>query len=553
MSAKVIQGWFLSGRPKLMGLVQPKMMTPVSLQTRNAAQTKIAARMSGPPVPVFAGRPAAVQRHGSGGAFSVEVGPLGLASGGGRPLPEVVRGKMEAALRADFSNVRVHVGPQAERIGAIAFTIGSDIYFAPGRYQPDTLQGQQLLGHELTHVVQQRAGRVRNPLSTGLAVVQDQALEAEADRMGQRAAAHRVAAQAKMLRVAARPSAPMRISPPISTGPGHYRLTAGVGGRQVGSVLVHARDKSAIEVTDLNVAQAKRGYGIGRQLVASAARTGQQFGKSKVILAAQDGASGHLTRWYKEMGFTQTAVNQRGFPQLEAPISRLIAGTAQRKVAWHGPGTLQAMELASSQGSSDDGSEGEEKEGKNVGAFTNVFEFDEGYHSEEEEKVVSYKGLITFYHATTQQTGMKFVVEVTKTHKKSGKTFTSYKTRLEQEYGKGEFGQGFYCTRDLDLAVTIAEYYKQKDPDPNKRGVPWCVVRFTVSRDAFEGCTVVEVPKENYATDAGSFQKTEASGIGIMRGPIKDNATMGRQYKFEGDALDALSGNAVREIVVKKI
>jgi hypothetical protein len=105
-------------------------------------------------------------------------------------LPDAVRGKMEAALGADFSNVRVHVGPQADRIGAIAFTLGSDIYFAPGRYQPDTVHGQQLLGHELAHVVQQRQGRVRNPMGSGVAVVQDGALEAEADRLGQIAAAH---------------------------------------------------------------------------------------------------------------------------------------------------------------------------------------------------------------------------------------------------------------------------------------------------------------------------------------------------------------------------
>jgi hypothetical protein len=117
-------------------------------------------------------------------------------------LPEGVRGKMEAALGADFSNVRVHVGPHADRIGAIAFTIGADIYFAPGRFQPDTVQGQQLLGHELAHVVQQRMGRVKNPLGSGLAVVQDHALEAEADRLGRQAAAHRVAAQAKRARSA---------------------------------------------------------------------------------------------------------------------------------------------------------------------------------------------------------------------------------------------------------------------------------------------------------------------------------------------------------------
>ena len=52
------------------------------------------------------------------------------------------------------------------------------------------MQGQQLLGHELTHVLQQRAGRVSNPFGSGTAVVQDHALEAEADRMGMKAAMH---------------------------------------------------------------------------------------------------------------------------------------------------------------------------------------------------------------------------------------------------------------------------------------------------------------------------------------------------------------------------
>jgi len=197
MTAKVIQGSFGGGGPRLPGPVaQPKAMprppgppVPAFAGRPPVAQTKSVPRMQGPPAPAFAGRRPVVQRHGAGDAFAVDPGQLGLASSGGRPLPEAVRGKMEAALAADFSGVRVHVGPQAERIGAIAFTLGSDIYFAPGRFQPDTVHGQQLLGHELAHVVQQRQGRVRNPIGSGIAVVQDHALEADADRLGQRAAA----------------------------------------------------------------------------------------------------------------------------------------------------------------------------------------------------------------------------------------------------------------------------------------------------------------------------------------------------------------------------
>ena len=104
------------------------------------------------------------------------------------PLPEPVRAKMEEAFSADFSDVRVHVGSEATAIGAIAYTWGSHIHFAPGHYNPWSQHGQEVLGHELWHVVQQKAGRVRNPYGSGVAVVQDHALEAEADRMGRQAA-----------------------------------------------------------------------------------------------------------------------------------------------------------------------------------------------------------------------------------------------------------------------------------------------------------------------------------------------------------------------------
>lgn len=110
-----------------------------------------------------------------------------LPSGQGQPLPDGVRSRMERFFGADFANVRVHIGPQAPAIGALAFTAGDTIVFAPGQYDPASPHGQQILGHELAHVVQQRSGRVRNPFGAGLTVVQDHALEAEADRMGQRA------------------------------------------------------------------------------------------------------------------------------------------------------------------------------------------------------------------------------------------------------------------------------------------------------------------------------------------------------------------------------
>lgn len=145
--------------------------------------------------------PGSIQRmknmHGRNGlqpkmAAGVEAFEVNLQKkSGGWKLPTEVQAKMEAALGGDFSDVRIHVGSEVSAVGAIAFTWGSDIHFAPGYYNPHSIQGQQLLGHELAHVLQQRAGRVRNPFGNGTAVVQDQALEAEADRLGMKAAMHR--------------------------------------------------------------------------------------------------------------------------------------------------------------------------------------------------------------------------------------------------------------------------------------------------------------------------------------------------------------------------
>jgi len=179
---------------------------------------------AGPRLPA-AGAHRTAQRRANGGAEQLPTGLLRL-NGGGRPLPEGVRQKMESFFKADFSDVRVHVGSEASAIGALAFTMGSSLYFAPGQYNPDTPHGQQLLGHELTHVVQQRQGRVRNPFGSGVAVVQDPSLEAEADRMGQRAASHvaMVSAQAKMAPTGLRASS--NLQPKAAEGSG-YRLIVG--------------------------------------------------------------------------------------------------------------------------------------------------------------------------------------------------------------------------------------------------------------------------------------------------------------------------------------
>lgn len=90
------------------------------------------------------------------------MGNRGGSAGGGSALPGRLRGDMESRFGADFSGVRVHSGPGAARlarsVAARAFTLGSDIYFNQGEFQPGSPQGQHLLAHELTHVVQHGGG-----------------------------------------------------------------------------------------------------------------------------------------------------------------------------------------------------------------------------------------------------------------------------------------------------------------------------------------------------------------------------------------------------------
>lgn len=79
-----------------------------------------------------------------------------------QPLDADTRGLMESKLKQDFSGVRVHADDTAAAgaasVQARAFTVGRDIVFGSGQYQPHSAEGRRLLAHELTHVVQQGGG-----------------------------------------------------------------------------------------------------------------------------------------------------------------------------------------------------------------------------------------------------------------------------------------------------------------------------------------------------------------------------------------------------------
>jgi len=85
-----------------------------------------------------------------------------VLSSAGQPLDSATREFMEPRFGYDFSQVRIHTehraSAAARKVAAQAFTVGEHIMFAEDQYAPDSAVGRHLLAHELTHVVQQRAG-----------------------------------------------------------------------------------------------------------------------------------------------------------------------------------------------------------------------------------------------------------------------------------------------------------------------------------------------------------------------------------------------------------
>lgn len=96
--------------------------------------------------------------NGSAPPLHPNVEPLNA----GRPLEAPARSSFESRFHRDFSAVRVHDGPRADRLAssveAMAYTSGNDVVFRQGAYRPETGEGRALLAHELTHVVQQSPG-----------------------------------------------------------------------------------------------------------------------------------------------------------------------------------------------------------------------------------------------------------------------------------------------------------------------------------------------------------------------------------------------------------
>lgn len=118
-----------------------------------------------------------------GGARWADPASVRAGLGSGEPMPGPVRGRMESALGMGLGHVRLHTdataAQAADRLNAKAFTIGRDVAFGSGEFQPGTPRGDALIAHELAHVAQQDGARAPD---AGRDMGETPGLEEEADR-----------------------------------------------------------------------------------------------------------------------------------------------------------------------------------------------------------------------------------------------------------------------------------------------------------------------------------------------------------------------------------
>ncbi len=127
-----------------------------------------------------------------------------LSSSSGQPLDRPTQALMQSRLGHDFSDVRVHADGQAtdsaKAVNAHAYTVGTNVVFQSDKYSPSTESGQKMLAHELTHVVQQKAGPVDGtPAPGGISVSHpSDPFEQAAERNAEQAMSSNGAPQAAM-------------------------------------------------------------------------------------------------------------------------------------------------------------------------------------------------------------------------------------------------------------------------------------------------------------------------------------------------------------------
>ncbi|WNZ08076.1 DUF4157 domain-containing protein [Streptomyces sp. 11x1] len=175
------------GNRRAQGIIQAKLnVGPVDDPLEREADRVSRLAMGATPSVSAQRVPEAVRQvpHAEGGAADPSVTQaVERARGGGQAVPRGVRARMERATGADFGSVRLHVDAESDRLndalGSRAFTVGADVFVRRSEYRPGSAQGDALLGHELTHTVQQGAAGPRVGGASKATVRRDDGLRAQ--------------------------------------------------------------------------------------------------------------------------------------------------------------------------------------------------------------------------------------------------------------------------------------------------------------------------------------------------------------------------------------
>lgn len=161
-----------SGSPGKRSMTQSLSPRPIIFRVESAEAARELGAAFGP-------------RDRNGVAEGAETAVDRAAGNSGEPLREDLRARFESSLGTDLSAVRIHTGgasaEASSAVGAKAYTVGNDVHFGAGQYQPDDPFGMHLIAHEVAHTQQQAGGAAHRQNKLEVSTPNDPA-EAEADR-----------------------------------------------------------------------------------------------------------------------------------------------------------------------------------------------------------------------------------------------------------------------------------------------------------------------------------------------------------------------------------
>lgn len=340
---------------KKKGMLQRKLTIGASDDPLEQEADRVADQVMAAPVnSAINAAPLRIQRFTGQASEKLNTAPASVdhvLASSGRPLEPAIRKNMEQRFGHDFSLVRIFTGGAAEQsaldMHANAYTVGKNIVFGAGQYVPETQEGQKLIAHELTHVIQQNASgaaiRVQRFAPCRHLLEADERIRvSEADvrdsllsdvrRLGPAADAE--------FPVLGGPATPLRTEPPRG---GSGRRTEVISPQTISSDIFGRADIAALNGTALELIEVKRAWFFADPRKPPT-DDGIEFAEGQLLRQVREGnrAIRDVQQRWRDRGHpTDTVTSVRGMPmgRFTPQTPRRIGGTAT-SLAWCRDGVL---------------------------------------------------------------------------------------------------------------------------------------------------------------------------------------------------------------------